>query len=54
MIEAVQRFGVFKGFYLGMKRLSKCQPLSAGGFDPVPEKPIQPSTNKIVKSEHHD
>lgn len=37
MIEAVQKFGVIKGFYLGVKRLSKCQPMCEGGFDPVPE-----------------
>jgi putative membrane protein insertion efficiency factor len=37
MIEAVQKFGVFKGFYLGLKRLARCQPMCEGGFDPVPE-----------------
>ena len=37
MIEAVRRFGVFKGFYLGVKRLGRCQPMCEGGFDPVPE-----------------
>ncbi len=37
MIEAVRRFGVFKGFYLGIKRLGRCQPMCEGGFDPVPE-----------------
>ena len=36
MIEAVQRFGIFKGFYLGLKRLGRCQPMCKGGFDPVP------------------
>ena len=38
MIEAVQKFGVFKGFYLGLKRLARCQPMCEGGFDPVPER----------------
>ena len=37
MIEAVQKFGIFKGFYLGLKRLGRCQPMCEGGFDPVPE-----------------
>jgi len=47
MIEAVQKFGVFKGFYLGIKRLSRCQPMCEGGFDPVPEND-RPATNKTV------
>lgn len=38
MIEAVKKFGVFKGFYLGLKRLARCQPMCEGGFDPVPDK----------------
>lgn len=37
MIQAVRRFGVFKGVYLGLKRLSRCQPMCEGGIDPVPE-----------------
>ncbi len=37
MIEAVQRFGIFKGMYLGFKRLGRCQPMCEGGVDPVPE-----------------
>lgn len=37
-LEAFKRFGVFKGFYLSLLRILKCQPFHPGGFDPVPEK----------------
>jgi len=37
MIEAVKRFGIFKGTYLGVKRLGRCHPMCQGGFDPVPD-----------------
>ncbi len=37
-LEAVERFGFFRGGYLALKRLLRCNPLFKGGIDPVPEK----------------
>ncbi|MGP4059940.1 membrane protein insertion efficiency factor YidD [Halobacillus sp. H74] len=37
-LEAFQRYGFFKGFYLTLIRIMKCHPLHKGGFDPVPPK----------------
>lgn len=38
-VEAVERFGVMKGSWLAMRRLARCRPLAAHGFDPVPGVP---------------
>lgn len=38
MLEAIKIWGPFKGFYLGMKRISSCHPWGKHGHDPVPEK----------------
>ena len=34
--EAVQRHGPVEGTWLAFKRIGRCHPWCAGGFDPVP------------------
>jgi len=33
--EAVERYGAARGIGMGLRRLLKCHPFQAGGFDPV-------------------
>lgn len=35
MRQAVERYGAARGIWMGLKRLARCQPFAAGGFDPV-------------------
>ncbi|MDP4133049.1 MAG: membrane protein insertion efficiency factor YidD [Bacillota bacterium] len=34
--EAIEKYGALKGGYLAVKRILKCHPFNAGGYDPVP------------------
>lgn len=35
-LEAVTKYGVVKGGLLALWRILRCNPLSSGGYDPVP------------------
>ncbi|HEX5625528.1 MAG TPA: membrane protein insertion efficiency factor YidD [Saprospiraceae bacterium] len=39
MIQAVEEWGVLKGLWLGLRRISRCHPWGSSGPDPVPENP---------------
>ena len=35
-LEAFRKHGIFKGFYLSIRRILKCHPWGGHGYDPVP------------------
>ena len=35
MRQAVEKYGVAHGVWMGVKRLARCHPFRAGGLDPV-------------------
>ncbi len=37
-IEAIKTHGVFRGFWLALKRITRCNPWGTYGYDPVPPK----------------
>lgn len=45
-LEAVEKYGAFKGGILAAYRILRCNPFSKGGYDPVPEK-------LKIKSKYH-
>ena len=37
-IQSIKKFGIFKGIFLSLRRISKCHPWGNHGYDRVPNK----------------
>jgi len=60
MIQAIEIHGIFKGLWLGTRRILRCHPWNDGGLDPVPprcscsrQKPDKEAPEAVNTSHHH-
>jgi uncharacterized protein len=35
-VESLERYGIFRGLWLAVRRVGRCNPWHPGGYDPVP------------------
>ncbi len=56
-LEAIQTHGAIRGVGLGTWRILRCQPFSAGGYDPVPPasgRVVSPAAGQVTSSKSQE
>lgn len=36
MVQAIEKYGALRGFYIGIRRIWRCSVFHKGGYDPIP------------------
>lgn len=49
-LQALERFGAARGSYLTLRRLGRCHPWCAGGYDPVPSVPSDRLFSQLISN----
>jgi uncharacterized protein len=52
-MEAVERFGVWRGGFMVLARLLRCHPFTKGGYDPVVKVPPTANDQRLTTAGHH-
>lgn len=47
MLQAIDEWGIFRGTWIGLKRIGRCHPWGGHGDDPVPKKEIRKNEPKV-------
>ena len=50
MIDAIKQWGILRGTWMGLKRISSCHPWGSSGYDSVPKN----LKNKSIKAQNTD